>query len=1047
MSTPTIDLTLTDEEETPQVTQVMSAPVRRTSRRVAVAAASSAAPASAVTSATATITTASSSPRRSSRVRTSTVLYVGKDAVKKENNYRVQGLTYVHGQFDETHPGSPPTKKPKRQQAPKKAPRVPTAAERMRAQQKQLVAYHVRQKATARRAFLQAHGGPLRPFCEARVVEEHCLGSGKKAQALVPTTLHQQPDLITADMRDYQLQGLEWMAFMHQHNMGMILGDEMGLGKTLQTISLICHLKEQRAAQVPTDDEGRELQDVACPNLVICPLSVLNSWCHEIAQWAPELEYFLYHSSDTEHDAASQFHDMAAGNYDIIVTTYEMIKAPALAHYWTRQYYQLVVLDEGHRIKSMDTHIAAAVRKLHSETRLILTGTPVANHLVELWSLLNFLVPDIFTTKQPFEDAFDLSHNRVDATKLQQAHYLVQVFMKRRLKQEVEKLLPKKIETKICCPLSRTQIWWYKAILLKDINLLARSGGSATHAKLLNNLIMQLRKVCLHPFLFPDAEVIEKTTLEELVGSSGKLTVLDKLLCSLYQKNHRVVLFSQFTSVLDILEDYATMRGWKHCRFDGGTARAKRNFVVNSFNQPNSEKFLFLMSTRSGGMGLNLQTADTCILFDSDWNPQPDIQAMARVHRIGQKKTVHVYRLVTKGTVEERMVERAEKKLYLDRMVTRDGAEPMPESGEMEEDSERLMATLKFGCNAVFGQNQSESNILPTDEDIEVITDRTRTEDYSKGNLKGDAVESAKEFDATKEFTATTKFGGIDFGQIREQYQQKKQESMDAIASTWKRVRKSRIKMLDGLGSGYGSKAVPVLASNDYDLQTGERSVFQRELSGADGKAAAVPAKKKKNAQTFEMQDFCQLCGDGGKLIGCPRCPVALHLKCAGVKHAKELMRCTHHNCVECGKTTSYAGGFLYPCAACPNAYCEQHMPKQSIIMEENEYMEKMGYEIKHGAYILCCEMCEGVAKKDIGWKRPRHRRCACPPALDVSSNFGGGPVDDSLEAPEEVLLPSKRRAKYESSSSTLSKTEPSTSASSSDDDDDVVEIIKVVKN
>lgn len=135
-----------------------------------------------------------------------------------------------------------------------------------------------------------------------------------------------------------------------------------------------------------------------------------------------------------------------------------------------------------------------------------------------------------------------------------------------------------------------------------------------SRAQLLNNLIMQLRKVCLHPYLFPEAEDIDSTTLKDLVGSSGKLTVLDKLLCSLYEKGHRVCLFSQFTSVLDILDDYCSMRGWKYCRFDGGTARAKRNYVINSFNAPNSDKFLFLMSTRSGGMGLNLQTADTCIL-------------------------------------------------------------------------------------------------------------------------------------------------------------------------------------------------------------------------------------------------------------------------------------------------------------------------------------------------------------------------------------------------------------------------------------------------
>jgi SWI/SNF-related matrix-associated actin-dependent regulator of chromatin subfamily A member 5 len=174
--------------------------------------------------------------------------------------------------------------------------------------------------------------------------------------------------------------------------------------------------------------------------------------------------------------------------------------------------------------------------------------------------------------------------------------------------------------------------------LLKDIHLLARASDddapSTGKAQALNNLVMQLRKCCLHPFFFDGAEVdIDNTTCEDLIAASGKLSVLDMLLRSLYEKKHRVVLFSQFTSVLDILDDYCTMRGWKHCRFDGSTPRAKRNFIVNQFNAPDSDYFVFLMSTRSGGMGLNLQTADTCILFDSDWNPQPDIQAAARVHR------------------------------------------------------------------------------------------------------------------------------------------------------------------------------------------------------------------------------------------------------------------------------------------------------------------------------------------------------------------------------------------------------------------------------
>lgn len=240
----------------------------------------------------------------------------------------------------------------------------------------------------------------------------------------------------------------------------------------------------------------------------------------------------------------------------------------------------------------------------------------------------------MFTTAEPFGAAFNLSENSVNKETLALAQKMLSIFMIRRLKDEVEKLMPKKIETKVICPLSNMQIYWYKSLLLKDIRVLARSDDdnepNTGNSAVLNNLIMQLRKCCLHPFLFKGAEPdIGSTTCEDLIAASGKLAVLDKLLRSLYGKKHRTVLFSQFTSILDILEDYCVMRGWDYCRFDGSTARARRNYIVNDFNAPQSTKFIFLMSTRSGGMGLNLQTADTCILFDSDWNPQPDLQAVS----------------------------------------------------------------------------------------------------------------------------------------------------------------------------------------------------------------------------------------------------------------------------------------------------------------------------------------------------------------------------------------------------------------------------------
>ena len=298
---------------------------------------------------------------------------------------------------------------------------------------------------------------------------------------------------------------------------------------------------------------------------------------------------------------------------------------------------------------------------------------------------------------------------------------------------------------------------------MKDINILAKCDSSdpnnvsGVRNQFLRNLVMQLRKCCLHPFLFDGAEPnIEETTLEELIASSGKLAVLDKMLRSMYQNGNRTVIFSQFTSMLDILEDYCVMRGWKFARFDGSTARAVRNHLINQFNAPGSEYFIFLMSTRSGGLGINLQTADTCILYDSDWNPQPDIQAMARVHRIGQKKVVHVYRLVSSGTVEERVLQRAEKKLYLDKMVNSGVGEQVDGDGGLS--SAELLSDLKFGSNAIF----CSTNDLPSDKEIAAVTDRQRSEETSvTGLLQGGATQTAKDFDTMKELTDTQTFEGL----------------------------------------------------------------------------------------------------------------------------------------------------------------------------------------------------------------------------------------------------------------------------------------------
>lgn len=385
--------------------------------------------------------------------------------------------------------------------------------------------------------------------------------------------------------------------------------------------------------------------------------------------------------------------------YDVIITTYEMITISGLSHTFKTMYFRALILDEGHKIKNEKTDSAIACHRIKAQFKVILTGTPLQNNLHELGSLLSFLLPGIFTDLTLFDNAFQLNgRNRstsveqsgtvINRSLLEQAHYLLRLFQLRRLKVEVEQNLPLKLETKIECPMSPLQKEITQFLLFQERKLLEKIESklqqhqsnheekvtlSGNERASVMGLLAHLRKAANHPFLFPGIETPEfdGRATEEIVSASGKMIILDKLLRKLKAKGHRVVLFSQFTKTLDILCDYLDLRGYKYGRLDGATNRVMREVQISLYNNEDSDLYIFCLTTRAGGMGVNLCSADTVILFDSDWNPQVDIQAMARVHRIGQTKPVHVYRLITKGTVDESIVHRAQKKLFLDSMVNR----------------------------------------------------------------------------------------------------------------------------------------------------------------------------------------------------------------------------------------------------------------------------------------------------------------------------------------------------------------------------------------
>jgi SWI/SNF-related matrix-associated actin-dependent regulator of chromatin subfamily A member 5 len=387
------------------------------------------------------------------------------------------------------------------------------------------------------------------------------------------------------------------------------------------------------------------------------------------------------------------------------------------------------------------------VRIFKSKNRLLLTGTPLQNNLHELWALLNFLLPELFSSAEDFDSWFKDENMLSNRDIVGRLHRVLQPFLLRRIKSDVEKsLLPKK-EMKVYVGLSKMQREWYTKILMKDIDVV-NSAGKVEKTRLMN-ILMHLRKCCNHPYLFDGAEPTPFTTDKHLVDNCGKMILLDKLLTKLQQQGSRVLIFSQMSRMLDILEDYCYWRGHKYCRLDGTTAHDLRQQQIDEYNAEGSEKFIFMLTTRAGGLGINLTSADVVILYDSDWNPQVDLQAMDRAHRIGQKKQVRVFRFITDKTVEERIIEKAEMKLRLDSVVIQQGrlAEAQKTLGKDE-----MISMIRYGANEIFAGKDATI----TDDDIDTILQKSEEKTNEFNEKLGKLGESS-----LRNFTMDTESASI----------------------------------------------------------------------------------------------------------------------------------------------------------------------------------------------------------------------------------------------------------------------------------------------
>ncbi|VEN43099.1 unnamed protein product [Callosobruchus maculatus] len=525
----------------------------------------------------------------------------------------------------------------------------------------------------------------------------------------------EQPHSLSSSLKltSYQMVGLNWLVVLYSQGVNGILADEMGLGKTVQIISFLAHLKEIGAA--------------AHPHLVIVPSSTLDNWKNEFARWCPELRVFMYYGTTEER---RQFRvDLVKGmlaDFDVILTTYTMVgNSPEERKMFRVTRIHYVIFDEAHMLKNMNTQRYENLIRINAKHRILLTGTPLQNNLLELMSLLIFVMPKIFAEKaDDIKSLFQKNSKKqqdqddsipvFEREQIEQAKRIMKPFVLRRLKCDVLQDLPRKTDHVIHVPLATVQKEHYEQLVASYKNI--NEDGENSYSGM--SIMSDLRKLSNHPLLLryhydmdkmkeiakllavdpgykdtveqyivddltwmSDFEIhtlckefkcLDQFTLpDSLILDSGKFIQFDKMLPELKAKGHRVLIFSQYVIMLNIVEVYLKIRGFKFMRLDGSTAVSIRQDLINEFTE-DSSYFIFLLSTRAGGLGINLTSADTVIIHDIDFNPYNDKQAEDRCHRMGQSRPVTVYRFVSQGTIEEGMLEMNREKLKLEREITTD---------------------------------------------------------------------------------------------------------------------------------------------------------------------------------------------------------------------------------------------------------------------------------------------------------------------------------------------------------------------------------------
>lgn len=544
-------------------------------------------------------------------------------------------------------------------------------------------------------------------------------------------------------LREYQLEGLNWLLFSWYNGRNCILADEMGLGKTIQSLTFLHAVWEF---------------GVRGPFLVIAPLSTIPNWQREIEGWT-DMNVIVYHGSSASRNMIQEYEMFYKNDkgqpikdltkFNILITTFEIIVtdfADLKGFNW-----RICVIDEAHRLKNRNCKLLEGLRQLNLEHRVLLSGTPLQNNVNELFSLLNFLEPQQFPSSETFLQEFGALKTEQEVQKLQ---LILKPMMLRRLKEDVEKSLAPKEETVVEVELTNIQKKYYRGILERNFSFLSKG---TTHANIPNlmNTMMELRKCCIHPYLLNGAEdqiqydfrlnhgEDPDAYYKALINSSGKMVLIDKLLPKLKANGHRVLIFSQMVRCLDILEDYLMFRKYPYERIDGRIRGNLRQAAIDRFSRPDSDRFVFLLCTKAGGLGINLTAADTVIIYDSDWNPQNDLQAQARCHRIGQQKMVKIYRLLCRNTYEREMFDKASLKLGLDKAILQsmNTSQGGKETGNKQLSKKEIEDLLKKGAYGALLDEENDGDKF-CEEDIDMILAR-RTQVITMESEKGSTFSKA----------------------------------------------------------------------------------------------------------------------------------------------------------------------------------------------------------------------------------------------------------------------------------------------------------------